>query len=64
MLLGIYGPNADFENHYLWMELLGVFSWWEVPWFIGGDLNVTHFPSERVGATWLTSATLEFLDFI
>lgn len=36
------GPNADPDRHYLWEELSGVFSWWEVPWCIGGDFNMTR----------------------
>jgi hypothetical protein len=48
----------------LWEELSGVFGWWEVPWCIGGDFNVTRFPNNRVGVTRLTSAMLEFSDFI
>lgn len=24
----VYGPNADYEKHYLWEELSQVFSWW------------------------------------
>lgn len=60
----VHGPNADCERHYLWEELLRVFNWWEVPWCIGGDFNVICCPNERVGATRLTIAILEFLDFI
>jgi hypothetical protein len=60
---GVYGPNADSDN-YLWEELSRILSWWEISWCIGGDFNVTHFPNERVGASRLTSAMLELLDYI
>ena len=61
---GVYGPNADSDRHYLWEELSRVFSWWEISWCIGGDFNVTHFLNGRVGASRLTSAMWELLDFI
>jgi hypothetical protein len=48
----------------VWEELSGVLSWWEVPWCIGGDFNVTRFPNERARATRVTSTMWEFLDFI
>jgi endonuclease/exonuclease/phosphatase family metal-dependent hydrolase len=41
--------------------LAGVLSWWDVLWCIGGDFNVTRFPSERSGGD---SAMMEFSDFI
>ena len=28
------------------VELVGLISLWDVSWCIGGDFNVTHFPSE------------------
>jgi len=39
----------------VWEELSGVFNWWEVPWCISRDFNVTNFLKERVGATQVTS---------
>jgi hypothetical protein len=56
----VYGSNADSEKHYLWEELSRVFSWWEVPWCIGREFNVTCFPNERVGVTQITFAMWEF----
>uniref|UniRef100_A0A2N9GEX2 Reverse transcriptase domain-containing protein n=1 Tax=Fagus sylvatica TaxID=28930 RepID=A0A2N9GEX2_FAGSY len=41
---------------WVWDELAGMRSWWEVPWVLGGDFNVVRFPSER-GATLLGPIT-------
>jgi hypothetical protein len=62
--LGVYGPNVDFDRYYLWEELSGVFSWWDVLWCIGGDFNVSRFPNKRVGSSRLAFAMWEFLNFI
>jgi hypothetical protein len=61
---GVYGPNLDRDRRLLWGELAGILSWWNMPWCIGGDFNVTRFPSERFGGTRLDSAMMEFSDFI
>uniref|UniRef100_A0A2N9H2I2 Endonuclease/exonuclease/phosphatase domain-containing protein n=1 Tax=Fagus sylvatica TaxID=28930 RepID=A0A2N9H2I2_FAGSY len=37
---GVYGPQMDRERLLMWYELAGISSWWDVPWCIGGDLNV------------------------
>ncbi len=37
---GLYGPNVDSERGILWDELVGVYSLWEVPSYVGGDFNV------------------------
>lgn len=44
---GLYSPNLYNERSSLWEELVGLISWWDLPWYIGGDFNVTRFPSER-----------------
>jgi hypothetical protein len=46
---GVYGPNLARDRRILWDELAGLMSWWIMPWCIGGDFNVTRFPSERSG---------------
>ncbi|XP_065630572.1 uncharacterized protein LOC136067974 [Quercus suber] len=61
---GVYGPNCDRDRCLLWEELLGVCSWWEVPWCVGGDFNVVRFPSERFGSANFTSAMHRFSAFI
>jgi hypothetical protein len=35
----VYGPN-DGERRILWDELIGLMSWWELQWCIGGYFNV------------------------
>ena len=60
----MYGSNLNRDRRLHWEELAGVLSWWDVPWCIEGDFNVTRFPSERSGGAHLDSAMMEFLDFI
>jgi endonuclease/exonuclease/phosphatase family metal-dependent hydrolase len=61
---GVYGPNLDSLRSSLWDELVGLSSWWELPWCIGGDFNVTRFPIERPRDVRLNAAMMEFSDFI
>lgn len=62
--VGVYKPNSDCDRTYLWEELVGLISWWNMPRCIGGDFNVTWFPSERSGETRLCPDMVEFSDFI
>jgi hypothetical protein len=62
--IGVYGPNLDSERCFLWEELAGLQSWWEVPWCIGGDFNVVRFPNEKTGMSSFNYAMHEFSDFI
>jgi hypothetical protein len=32
--VGLYGPNNNNDRKLLWDELVGIMSWWEVPWCI------------------------------
>jgi hypothetical protein len=57
---GAYGPNSDRDRRFLWDELAGLLSWWNLPLYIGGDFNVTCFPSERSRETHLCPAMMEF----
>ena len=61
---GVYGPNFDRDKGVLWEELVGIVSWWEAPWYIGGDFNVVRFPSEKSGVSTLTSSMHDFSYFI
>ncbi|XP_042942615.1 uncharacterized protein LOC122276776 [Carya illinoinensis] len=61
---GIYGPNADNIRKLLWEEIAGISSWWDLPWCIGGDFNITRFPSERSGNSQLSPTMTEFSDCI
>ena len=47
---GVYGPNLDVNRSILWNELVGVQSWWDLSWCIGGDFNVVRFQSESLGS--------------
>jgi hypothetical protein len=62
--LQVCGPNFDRDRRLLWDELAGVLSLWDVPWCVGGDFNVTRFPSERLGTASLDSAMMELSEFI
>lgn len=55
-------PNSDSSGRLLLEEIAYLHSWWDVPWHIGGDFNVTWFLSERSGESSLTSAMEEFLE--
>jgi exonuclease III len=46
---GVYGPNDDSDRKVLWDELVGLLSWWELLWCIGGD--IICYPSEGLGDT-------------
>jgi hypothetical protein len=60
---GVYGPNHARDRRILWDELAGLMSWWNMPWCIGGDFNVTRFSSERSGAACRLDM-VEFSDFL
>jgi hypothetical protein len=64
IIILIYGPNNDIDRRVLWDELVGIMSWWEKPWCIGGDFNAIRYPSERLGDTRHSLAMMEFSDFI
>jgi len=32
---GVYGPNDDGDMRFLWDELFGLMSWWEMSWCFG-----------------------------
>ncbi|KAG6706733.1 hypothetical protein I3842_07G236000 [Carya illinoinensis] len=57
---GVYGPNDDSSRKLLWDELAGLCCWWDIPWCIGGDFNITRFPSEWSGVSNLGSAMADF----
>ena len=61
---GVYGLRLDREMMLLWDKLAGIITWWDVPWCVGGDLNVVRFPSERSRGQNFTSAMQGFSNFI
>ena len=60
----IYGPNSNLDQRLLWEELVGIRSWWSVPWCFGGDSNVVRFPSKCFGSGPFSSTMIDFSDFI
>ena len=61
---GIYGPNLNRKHQFIWEELAGLNSWWNLPWCLRGDLNVIHFPLERLEMGSSTCCMNDFSDFI
>jgi hypothetical protein len=35
--------TSNQDRRLLWDELAGLLNWWDLPWCIGGDFNVTQF---------------------
>ena len=44
--------------------MTGQISWWDMPWYLGGDFNIICFPSKRLGAASHTRAMYGFSNFI
>ncbi|KAG6628379.1 hypothetical protein CIPAW_14G010000 [Carya illinoinensis] len=63
-VIEVYNPNIDAEIRILWEELARLLSWWELPSCIGGDFNVSRFPSERSSMSHITPTMRGFSDFI
>ncbi|XP_041015022.1 uncharacterized protein LOC121257839 [Juglans microcarpa x Juglans regia] len=61
---GVYGPNLDNNRVCLWEKLAGIHSWWNLPWWIGGDFNVIRFPSESSSSRRGQSAMVELFKCI
>ena len=55
--IGVYGPNVDRDERLMWEELAGLYSWWNLPWCVGGDFNA----SERLGAETSLRVCIIFL---
>nr|XP_023928567.1 uncharacterized protein LOC112039889 [Quercus suber] len=37
----VYGPNSVSERRFLWEELFGLSNWWNVPWCMGGLIDLS-----------------------
>lgn len=61
---GVCGPDLDSDGSFLWDELAGIQSYWNVLWCLGGDFNVLRFPNERFRDSRLHKAMTDFSDFI
>lgn len=45
-----------------WLEEFAVLlSWWNLLWCIGGDFNISHFPSERSGEACFSPACFSLI---
>ena len=62
--IGIHGPNLNRRRHIMLNKLVGLNSWWNLPWCLGGNFNVIRFPLERLGAVSYTWSMFDFFDFI
>lgn len=60
----MYGPNTYRDRRFLWEEMSGLISWWNVSWCVGGDFNVIFFPTEPLGIENYSQAMFDFYDFI
>ena len=47
MFTGVY---SDRDKWFLWVELSGLSSWWNILLYVGSDFNVVWFPSECFGS--------------
>ncbi|KAL4618313.1 hypothetical protein ACB092_06G001100 [Castanea dentata] len=56
--------SVSCKRRLMWEELIGRITWWDLPWCLGGDFNITRFPSERLGAVSYSRAMYGFFDFI
>ena len=63
-LLQVIGLNSNRNRRLLWDELAGILHWWNMPWYIENEINVTCFPSERSCGARLGSAMRELSDFV
>lgn len=61
---GVYNPNSNSDRRLLWEELAGCHSLQDIPWFLSGDFNITHFPSERFGISCSSPSMKNFPNFI
>jgi hypothetical protein len=60
----MYDPNNDVDRKCLWDELVGLMSWWELPWCIGGNFKVVCYLCERSDDSKQSPTMLDFLEFI
>ena len=45
-------------------KLMTFMSIWDIPWCLAGDFNVVKVPCERSAGSRMTSAMIDFSDFI
>ena len=61
---GVYGPISKRCREPFWEELGAICGLWDDPWCIGGDFNVSRFPSERSRGGRLSAAMRRFSEVI
>jgi hypothetical protein len=59
----VYGSDSEKDKRLLWDELVGLLNWWNLPWCIRSDFNVTRFPSEKSRVARLYPTMMEFSSF-
>ena len=64
IISSVYGSTDRSLQSSFWCELDSIRSKWAGPWCIGGDWNITRFPSERFGGGNTTVHMAAFFDWI
>ena len=62
--IGVYGSLSKDGKSLIWEELGAIRGLWEAPWCVGGDFNVTCFPSKWSTMGRLNSSMRRFLEVI
>eukprot|EP00268_Persea_americana_P016540 TRINITY_DN17840_c0_g1_i1.p1 TRINITY_DN17840_c0_g1~~TRINITY_DN17840_c0_g1_i1.p1 ORF type:complete len:127 (+),score=12.08 TRINITY_DN17840_c0_g1_i1:428-808(+) len=60
----VYGPTDRSLRGSFWSELDSICSRWVGRWCIGGDWNITRFPSDKSGAGRILADMESFSDWI
>ncbi|XP_026433507.1 uncharacterized protein LOC113330930 [Papaver somniferum] len=64
ILTNVYGPNKPRERDSFWEELDNVYSFWDLPWCIGGDFNTVLSCDEKKNSSKFTKSMKSFSSFI
>ncbi|RVW26053.1 hypothetical protein CK203_108894 [Vitis vinifera] len=62
--MGVYTPTLKRSKEFFWKELGAIRGLWNDPWCVGGDFNVTRFPSEHSRGGRMASTMRRFLEVI
>ena len=64
IFMGVYTPTLKRSKEFFWKELGAIRGLWNDPWCVGGDFNVTRFPSEHSRGGRMASTMRRFLEVI